>query len=353
MTSSFIAACKRQPTPYVPVWFMRQAGRYQPEYQEIRKQHTLMDIVHDPALCAEVTRLPVAQLGVDAAILFSDIMVPIGAMGLAFEIKEGVGPVIDTPIRVQADVDKLSLFDPAERLPHVLTTIRLLKQTLSVPLIGFTGAPFTLASYMVEGGPSRNYVRTKQLMWSRPDMWQTLMDKLADMIISYLTAQIEAGAAAVQIFDSWVGSLAPVDFTTYILPTMQRIFQALKSLAVPTIYFAGTNGQLLESLGATGADVLGVDWRVPIAEARRRTEGKVALQGNLDSTLLFAPWPVIEQRAKQILDAGQQSPGFIFNLGQSLVHHNPPVDPETLRRLAQFVHDYTRSQPYAQEGPNQ
>lgn len=342
MTNAFINACLRKATPYVPVWFMRQAGRYQPEYQAIRKNYSLMDIVENPELCCQVTSLPVTQLGVDAAILFSDIMVPISAMGVHVEIKENIGPVIDSPIKTAQDVENLRSFNPDEALPHVLHTIRLLKESLTVPLIGFAGAPFTLASYMVEGGPSRNYVRTKQLMWSEPRVWQQLMDKLANMIVTYLKAQVNAGAAAIQLFDSWVGSLAPVDYRQYILPTMRRIFSSLVELDVPMIYFAGTNGEILEPLSESGAHVLGVDWRVPISVARQKTRQRVALQGNLDSTLLFAPWHVIEARTKQILDEGMDEPGFIFNLGQSLVHHQPPVNPETLKQLAAFVHEYSQ-----------
>ncbi len=322
---------------------MRQAGRYQPEYQELRKRYSLMDIVRNPRVCQQVTSLPVEQLGVDAAILFSDIMVPIEAMGVTVEIKENVGPVIASPIRSKADVDKLRHLDTKQQLPYVLESIELLKGSLSVPLIGFAGAPFTLASYMVEGGPSRNYVFTKQLMWSHDDVWQSLMDKLGDMIIEFLTAQVKAGAAAVQLFDSWAGSLAPADYRRYLLPTMKRVFSALSKLGVPTIYFVGTNGQLLEPLSESGADVLGLDWRVPVAEARRRTSGRVAFQGNLDSTVLFAPWSVIEEKTREILDQATMEPGFIFNLGQSLVHHTPPVNPDTLRRLTEFVHDYSRS----------
>jgi len=338
----FIRACMRSPITHVPVWYMRQAGRYQPEYREIRKKYSLLDICRHPEVCYEVTKLPVDYLGVDAAILFSDIMVPIGPMGMAFDIKEGIGPVIESPIRTPADIDRLHVFDPAAELPHVLDTIRLLKRDLTVPLIGFTGAPFTLASYMVEGGPSRSYIKTKQFMWSEPAQWQRLMDKLADMIVVYLTAQVQSGAAAVQVFDSWVGSLAPRDYKTYVWPAMKRIFNALKPLGVPLIYSGVGTGELLTLMGETGANVVSVDWRVPLSSARERLPEAVALQGNLDPIMLFGPWSELEARTREIIDEGLAAGGFIFNLGQGVVHHNPPIEPETLRRLTAFVHEYSR-----------
>ncbi|MCL6445522.1 MAG: uroporphyrinogen decarboxylase [Alicyclobacillus sp.] len=342
----FLDACAKRPVPYVPVWFMRQAGRYQPEYQAIRKRYSLLEICRNPEICAQVTRLPVDQLGVDAAILFSDIMVPVGAMGMPFDIQEGIGPVVSQPIRSMDDVQRLIPFDAEESLPYVLETIRLLKRELSVPLIGFAGAPFTLASYMVEGKPdrSKNYVRTKQLMWSAPEIWDKLMQALGDMAIQFLTAQVKAGADAVQLFDSWVGHLAPSDFERFILPTMKRIFSALQPLGVPMIYFGVGTGELLPLMADCGPTVIGVDFRVPLRQARQRTHHRVAIQGNLDSTVLFAPWQEIERKAREVLDAGMEEDGFIFNLGQSLVHHQPPVNPDTLRRLTEFVHTYSRDQ---------
>jgi len=340
-SSPFIKACRGEYTSHVPVWFMRQAGRYQPEYREVRKQYSLEEICRNPKVCFEVSKLPVQQLGVDAAILFSDIMIPIGAMGLPFEIKENVGPIVDTPIRTMADVDKLNPFQVPAKLPYVMETLNLLKSNLTVPTIGFTGAPFTLASYMIEGGPSRSYLRTKQMMWGDTQVWNALINKLADMIIIYLTAQVEAGAAAVQVFDSWVGSLTPRDYTLYLLPAMKRIFEGLAHLNVPLIYFGGTTGELLPLMAQTGATVVGVDYRVPLRDARQRVGLNMALQGNLDSAILFAPWSEIERRTREILDEGLDTPGFIFNLGQSLIHNNPPVDVGTLQRLTQFVHDYS------------
>lgn len=339
--SNFLNACARKPIDTVPVWYMRQAGRYQPEYRKIRERYSLLDICRQPELCYEVTRLPVDQLGVDAAILFSDIMVPIGPLGVAFDIKEHVGPVIESPIRSASDVDRLHLYDPNADLPYVMETIRLLSADLAVPLIGFAGGPFTLASYMVEGGPTRNYVHTKQLMWSEPEVWQTLMDKLADMCIAYLTAQVQAGSSAVQLFDSWVGSLATEDFERHVLPAVQRVFAALQPLGVPLIYSGVTTGELLPLIAKSGATVVSIDWRVPVAAARSRLGESIAIQGNLDPVLLFAPWPELERRARAVIDAGIREPGFVFNLGHGVVHHQPTVDPAVLQRLTTFVHEYS------------
>lgn len=342
LESTFLQACAKQPVKHIPVWYMRQAGRYQPEYRAIREKHSLVEICGNPELCFEVTKLPVKQLGVDAAILFSDIMIPIGAMGLDFEIKESVGPIIASPLRSKADIDNLQVFHPEEKLPYVLKTIKLLKDDLSVPLIGFTGAPFTLASYMIEGRPSRNYIRTKQLMWSDRALWTALLDKLGAMIVRYAKAQIAAGAAAIQLFDSWVGNLSVADYREYILPTMKNIFAELKDTGVPLIYFGVQTGELLTSFAQTGATVIGVDWRVPIQAARARIGDHFAVQGNLDPILLFAPWDILEQRTREILDVAMERPGFIFNLGHGVTHNDPPVAVDTLRRLTKFVHEYTQ-----------
>jgi uroporphyrinogen decarboxylase len=335
----FLKACRREQVDATPVWFMRQAGRYQPEYRRLRERYALLDICRQPELCCEVTKLPVQQLGVDAAILFSDISLPIGAMGRDFDIEEHVGPVMAEPVRTRRDIEQLQVFHPEESLPYVLETIRLLKRDLKVPLIGFAGAPFTLASYLIEGGPSRDYLMTKRMMWEADDLWTALMDKLAQVTVRYLRAQVEAGADALQLFDSWAGSLSPDDYQEYVLPTMQRIFQDLQDLGVPIIYFGVTTGDLLPLWRQTGATVIGVDWRVPLATARARVGDGVAIQGNLDPALLFAPWPVIERRARAIIDAGLEHSGFIFNLGHGVHRH---TDGATLERLVQFVHEYSQ-----------
>ncbi|MBX6351772.1 MAG: uroporphyrinogen decarboxylase [Thermoflavifilum sp.] len=338
MQDLFLRACRREAVERMPVWYMRQAGRYQPEYRRIRERHTLLDICRNPALCAEVTRLPVEQLGVDAAILFSDIMVPVGAMGASFEIREGVGPVVAQPIRTAADVAQLRPLDPDRDVPYVLEAVERLASTLEVPLIGFAGAPFTLASYLVEGRPSRDYLQVKRLMWADPEAWRALMEVLSDMVVTYLTAQVRAGCSAVQVFDSWVGALSVIDYDQYVFPYMQYIFSRLRPLNVPLIYFGVTTGELLPRMAETGATVIGLDWRVRIRDARARTGDRTALQGNLDPALLVAPWSQVEAHARRIIEEGSEAPGFIFNLGHGVI---PEADPETLKRLTAFVHDYS------------
>ncbi len=334
----FLRACRRQPVDRLPVWYMRQAGRYQPEYRRIKERYSLVGICEQPELCAQVTMLPVQQLGVDAAILFSDIMIPVGAMGVPFDIEADRGPVIHRPVRTQDDVRRLAEVDPESDLPHVLETIRLLRDQLTIPLIGFAGGPFTLASYMIEGAPSREHLLTKGMMYRDPQTWRQLMDRLASMIVAYMRAQVHAGASAIQIFDSWVGCLSPEDFRDYVLPTMQTIFAGLKDLRVPLIYFGVTTADLLPMWRETGADVIGIDWRTPVHTARARVGNDVALQGNLDPAVLLGPWPEVERRARVIVDAGIQQPGFIFNLGHGVLKM---VEVDQLQRLTRFVHEYS------------
>lgn len=335
---AFLKACRGEEHEHVPVWYMRQAGRYQPEYMKIREKYTLFEITHNPEVCAEVTLLPVQQLGVDAAILFADIMTPMPAMGIDVEIKSSIGPVISNPIRTLKDVENLQPLDPAKDVPYILDTIKLLREKLNVPLIGFAGAPFTLASYLIEGGPSRNYYRTKALMHSEPDTWHLLMDKLGDMTIDYLRAQIKAGAQAVQIFDSWVGSLNAKDYATFVAPVMNKIFSALKEENTPKIMFGVGAGHLIQEWNKLPLDVIGLDWRMPIPLARQHGVTKT-VQGNLDPGILLASWPVIEEKVKEILDEGMKTPGFIFNLGHGVY---PQVKVETLQRLTAFVHEYSK-----------
>lgn len=336
--SPFLRACRGQRADRVPVWFMRQAGRYQPEYRQIRQGRSLLDITMDPALCAEVTVLPVRQLGVDAAILFSDIMVPLGPVGIDYTLEEHVGPVIAQPVRDLAGVRRIGRLEPRRHLPHVLETIDLVRQKLSprTPLIGFAGAPFTLASYLVEGRPSRTHIATKRWMHTDPGAFGELLDRLADVVIAHLRAQIEAGAQAVQLFDSWVGSLSPADFETFVLPVARRIFDALADTGVPRIYFGVETGDLLSLMAEAGADVVGVDWRAPLAAASARVGPGHALQGNLDPALLLAPWPAVQRAALACLEAGTAHPGgYIFNLGHGVL---PDTRPEQLARLVDFVH---------------
>jgi uroporphyrinogen decarboxylase len=335
---TFLKACRGEKTDYVPVWYMRQAGRSQPEYRALKEKYSLFEITHQPELCAYVTRLPVEQYNVDAAILYKDIMTPLPAIGVNVEIKAGIGPVIDNPIRSMKDVEKLGEIHPEEDVPYVLETIKLLTtEQLNVPLIGFAGAPFTLASYMIEGGPSKNYNKTKAFMYAEPKAWFALMDKLGDMTITYVKAQIKAGAKAIQIFDSWVGAVNAEDYRYFIKPVMERIFSELKSENVPLIMFGVGASHLAKDWHDLPLDVVGLDWRLPIREARKMGLTK-ALQGNLDPAILLAPWEVIEERVKNILDQGMEQPGYIFNLGHGVF---PQIQPETLKRLTAFIHEYS------------
>ena len=334
----FLLACRRQPAPYTPVWFMRQAGRSLPEFRALRDRHSFFDLVRSPELTAEVTLQPVRRLGVDAAILFSDIVTPLLAIGVDIEMRAGVGPVFAEPFRSAADLDRFRPLEPDTDLAPVLDAIRILVGELDVPLIGFAGAPFTMASYLVEGGPSRDHARTKALMHGEPDLWHRLMARLADLALATLRAQIGAGAAAVQLFDSWAGALDPADYATYVLPASTRVLDGLADLGVPRIHFGVTTGELLGLMGAAGADVVGLDWRVPLDQGWSRI-GDRAVQGNLDPAVLGAPWPVVAAQADRVLDAAGGRPGHIFNLGHGVL---PGTDPDTLARLVEHVHHRTR-----------
>ena len=337
--NSFINACLKRPIETVPVWYMRQAGRYDPDYRKIKEKYSLLEICAQPELAAEVSMMPVNKLGVDAAILYSDIMNPVASLGIDFDIVKNIGPVIHNPIRSAADVQKLTPIDVERDLSHVIKTIQILDSQLTVPLITFAGAPFTIASYLIEGRSSKNYLRTKQMMYSEPQLWQSLMDKLGDMVITYLKAHIAAGAKAVQLFDSWVGALSPYDYQIYVLPTITRIFKALEHLPQPKIYYPGvSSGELLPLLTNIDANVIGLDWRVSITEGRKRVGDRYAVQGNLDPTILTAPMAVIEKYAKMIIDEGIQKPGFIFNLGHGLF---PEASLDKLKLLTEFVHTYS------------
>ena len=341
INETFLKAAKGERTDYVPVWYMRQAGRSQPEYRKIKEKYSLFEITHQPELCAYVTRLPVEQYGVDAAILYKDIMSPLPAIGVDVDIKAGIGPVIANPIRSAADVEKLGEIHPEEDVPYVLDTIKLLvEEQLTVPLIGFAGAPFTLASYMIEGGPSKNYNKTKAFMYTEPKAWFALMDKLAEMTVTYVKSQIKAGAKAIQIFDSWVGALNVADYRYYIKPVMHKIFSSLREENVPLIMFGVGASHLALEWNDLPLDVVGLDWRMQISEAREKGITKT-VQGNLDPAILLSSWDVIEERAKAILDQGMASPGYIFNLGHGVF---PEVNPETLKKLTNFVHEYSASQ---------
>lgn len=364
-TSPFVRACRGEPVPYTPVWFMRQAGRSLPEYRRLRAGIPMLESCTRPELVTEITLQPLRRYDADAAVLFSDIVVPLRAVGVDVDIKPGVGPVVERPFRTPADVERLRTLTPAD-VPYISEAVKSLVGELGgKPLIGFAGAPFTLASYLIEGGPSRNHDRTRALMYGNPELWHALMGRLAEIAIAFLTVQVEAGASAVQLFDSWVGVVSPEDYRHAIMPHTSRIFSALAAFDVPRIHFGVGTGELLGLLGAAGADVVGVDWRIPLDEAARRVasaggsgaggsgagrSGGKALQGNLDPAFLLAGWEVTEPRARAILDrvrmladrdasqdAGKDAaPGHIFNLGHGVL---PETDPDVLTRLVDFVHE--------------
>ena len=335
---TLLRAARGERTAYTPVWYMRQAGRSQPEYRKIKEKYSLEEITHQPELCAYVTHLPVQNYNVDAAILYKDIVTPLPGMGIDVKIKGGVGPVISNPIRSAQDVKNLREFNPEEHVPFVLDTIKLLtKEQLNVPLIGFAGAPFTLASYLIEGGPSKNYALTKSFMVSQPEAWFLLMEKLGDMVITDLKAQIKAGAKAFQIFDSWVGALSHRDYSIFIKPVMERIFNELKGEGVPMILFGVGASHLALDWQDLPLDVVGLDWRLPIREAREMGITK-PVQGNLDPTLLLADWSILEARTKEIIDQGLEVPGHICNLGHGVF---PSVNPDVLKRLTTLIHEYS------------
>jgi uroporphyrinogen decarboxylase len=298
----------------------------------------MFEIVRDPELAAEVTLQPVRRLGVDAAILFSDIVVPLAALGVGVELREGTGPLLDRPFRGAGDLRRLRPLEPEADIPYVLDTVRLAAKELTVPLIGFAGGPFTLASYLVEGGPSKTHARTKALMQTDPPTWARLLDALADVAAASLRAQVEAGAAAVQVFDSWAGALAPGDYRRSVLPASRRIFAALVDLDVPRIHFGVGTGELLDLMAEAGADVVGVDWRVPLDRARARLGAGVAVQGNLDPAACLAPWSVVEAAARDVLERNGGRPGHVFNLGHGVL---PETDPDVLRRVVDLVHEWS------------
>jgi len=337
----FLNACRCQPSDATPVWFMRQAGRYMSEYRALREKYSILEMIKTPELACTVTMQPIRTLAVDAAIIFADILPPLEGMGLQLEFVKGEGPVIHNPVRSRADIEALRTVNPQEHLWFTLEAIRLTRRELDlsgIPLIGFSGAPFTLASYAIEGGGSRSYQLTKGLMTSDPGAWHLLMEKLSDVVGQFLLAQARAGAQVVQIFDSWVGALSPADYREYVLPYSRRAIEIARQGNVPVIHFSTNTSSMLDLIQEAGGDVIGVDWRIDLATAWQQLKPGTAIQGNLDPVTLFAPWPEVEKRAKQILDQAAGHPGHIFNLGHGILPQTP-VD--TVRRLADFVHEYS------------
>ena len=332
-TPLLIRALRGEPVERPPVWFMRQAGRSLPEYRAVRNGRTLLALARDPHLTAEVTLQPVRRHGVDAAILFSDIVVPLAAVGIELEIRAGVGPVIAAPLRTAGDVHRLRRLEPDQDLRELTQAVSLLCEELDVPLIGFAGGPFTLASYLIEGGPSRTQARTKAMMLGQPELFRDLLDRLATIAAASLRAQIRAGAAAVQVFESWIGSLSRSQYELHVAPSTRSLFEEIGALGVPRIMFGVGTTHLLEAMAGTGPDALGLDWRTPLSEARERLGPEIALQGNLDPAALLAPWSFLEAEARTVL-ADAPDTGYVFNLGHGVLPETPPDVPGRLVELA-------------------
>ena len=342
VTSRFLRACRREPVETTPVWLMRQAGRYMPEYRALRERFGILELIKDPALACEVTMQPVNAFAIDAAIIFADILPLLEGMGLSLEFVRGEGPLIHNPVRTAADIERLRTPAPEEALPFTLEAIRLARRELEprgIPLIGFSGAPFTLACYAVEGGSSRHQARVKALMMSEPELWHALMTKLSEAAGEYLLAQARAGAQAVQLFDSWCGELSPADYQAKVLPYIRKTIEIARAGGVPIILFGVNTGGLLELMASAGADVIGVDWRIDLETAFDRLP-KIAIQGNLDPIALLASWDALKERAQAVLDSAGGRSGHIFNLGHGVLPQTP-VD--NVRRLVDFVHTATRA----------
>lgn len=337
MEPLLVRTCRREPTERTPIWFMRQAGRSLPEYREIRTRYGLFDIVRQPELCAEVTLQPVERHGVDAAVMFTDIMFPVLGMGVDVDLVENVGPVIAHPVATRNDVDRLRITDPEDTAPFILDAVRLVREQLAAEraVIGFCGGPFTVAAYLVEGKPSREFLRVKGLMYSDAALWHALMEKLTEQFVRYVRGKVSAGADVIQVFDSWVGALSPGDYEEFVAPYSARI---LASLDVPTIHFGTGTSALLPSMAAAGGDVIGLDWRIDLDRGWDEVGDDRGVQGNLDPALLLGPWERIEAETRAILDRAAGRPGHVFNLGHGVV---PNTDPAVLRRLTEYVQEAT------------
>ncbi len=336
----FLAACRLEDVDATPVWFMRQAGRCLAEYRELRERYDILTMARTPELCAQVTLMPVDTFGVDAAVLYADIMLPLEGMGVPFSIDPGIGPIIHEPVRDAAAVDRLRVIDAGEATPFLFETIRNLRRELDgkTALIGFAGAPFTVASYLIEGRPSKDFGLSKGMMYGEPQTWSRLMETLTEVTIRYLSAQVEAGVQVEQLFDSWMGSLGRREYQEYVLPYSRRIFTAINRLGVPTIHFGTGTAGLLEQMATAGSSTVSVDWRIPLDEAWDRVGHARGIQGNLDPAVLMAPWEVIERESRRVLDFAGGRPGHIFNLGHGVLADPPP---DHLTRLVEMVHTVT------------
>jgi uroporphyrinogen decarboxylase len=336
MKDRFLRACRREPVDRTPVWFMRQAGRYLPEYREVRGDLDILDTCRRPDVVVEITLQPLRRMVLDAAIVFSDIMVPLQAIGLPIRIASGTGPVVDEPIRTASDLARLRALEPEADEPHLIEAIRLLRSELDVPLIGFSGAPFTLASYLVEGGPSKDHARTKALLHSDAVTWGRLMEALATICVEHLRAQVAAGAQAVQVFDSWVGALDAEDYERAVLPHSARVFEAVREFGVPSIHFGVVTGELLGLMARAGGDVIGLDWRVTLDAGWERVGADRGVQGNLDPAVCLGPWDAVREKTLGVLRRAGGRDGHVFNLGHGVL---PATAPETLQRLVDLVHE--------------
>ena len=338
--SRFLAACQRQQTDATPIWFMRQAGRCIAEYRELRKRYDILTMAKTPELCAQITVMPVERFDVDAAVLYADIVLPLEKMGISLEIEPEIGPIIHNPVRTMQDVEVLRVLDAAESTPFVFEAIKLVRRELAgkQAVIGFSGAPFTLACYLIEGRPSRDYALAKSLMYGQPRVWHALMEKLTEVVSRYLVAQIEAGVDVVQLFDSWVGALSPSVYRQFVQPYSRRIFERVKETGTPAIHFGTGAASLLELMAEAGGDVISVDWRVDLDNAWARIGYERGIQGNLDPTLMLTSWETIQDAMRDILRRAANRPGHIFNLGHGVL---APTDPDLLRRLVAAVHEET------------
>ncbi len=335
----FLRACRREPTSYTPIWLMRQAGRYLKEYRALRRRYSFLEMCRNPEIAAEVTLLPIKKFNLDAAIVFSDILIPLEPMGIELEFTKGEGPIIPHPIREMNQIERLRTIEPEEDIPFLLKTIRIVRHELEgkVPLIGFSGAPFTLASYIIEGGHSKSYLITKGMMYRNPSAWSSLMEKLSEVLISHLNAQIRSGVQALQIFDSWVGCLSPRDYEDYVLPFSKKVIAGLDK-GVPLIHFATCCSTLLERMKEAGGDIIGVDWRIDLQEAWKRIGYDVGIQGNLDPAVLLGPIDLIRKEVKRILNQAKGRPGHIFNLGHGIL---PKTPVDHVEALIDIVHEYS------------
>jgi len=337
--STFLRACRKEATEYTPVWFMRQAGRYLSEYRAIRKKTSFLTMCKTPDLAAEITLQPIKRMKVDAAIIFADILLPLEPMGIKIEFSQGEGPKILNPVRNEQDVENLRIIEPEEDVPFVLEAIRKVVKELDgkIPLIGFAGGPFTLASYCIEGGHSANFIKTKRFMYQKPKAWHLFLDKLAKVVVRYLNAQIASGAQVLQIFDSWIGCLSPYDYNRFVLPYSQKVFQKINKGA-PVIHFATGTAALLKLMQTAGGDIIGIDWRINLDTAWEQLGNNVGIQGNLDPVTLFAPLSVIKERVKAILKAAGNRPGHIFNLGHGILPHTPVSN---VIAVVNMVHEFS------------